>query len=220
MNIKSLINLLLLSTILTSCSSIRPLEVKYQGLEGSGFYSTSAATKSSIVRQTNDNLIVCSEPAPDATYNEEANTALDLDMLTIGNKDSEGASEGEAEASLGGRSVNVLLTREMYFRMCEFFANTNISDSLKVEIYKTTLQTIMGINNQNFGTGTSSGAKVQGIINEGGSLVLPNSMNDPSVVCSSSGSSKTTTDNASDSSSSSSSNENTNCDPFTDPNCG
>jgi hypothetical protein len=171
-----LVILLISAFVLASCTAIRPLEVKYQGIKSSGFYSTSAATKSSVVRQVNDNLIVCSEPAPDATYDEEANASLDLDLFTIGNKDSEGSSEGEVEAGLGGRSVNVLLTREMYYRMCEFFANTNMPDSLKVEIYKTTLQSIVGLNSQNFGTGTSGNSSFQGSFNESSAFQLPNSI--------------------------------------------
>ena len=164
-----------------SCSNMRPLEVKYQSIEGSGFYSTSAATKSSIVRQKGDNNIVCAEPAPDATFDMEDNSSLDMSLMNIGNKEAEGTSDSEVEAGLGGRSVNVLLTREMYFRMCEFFANTNIQDSLKIEIYKMTLQSIIGINNQNFGTGTQGNSAFTGSLSETSSFLLPDSLNSGSI---------------------------------------
>ncbi|MCH2450393.1 MAG: hypothetical protein MK198_09640 [Gracilimonas sp.] len=153
-----------------ACSSMQPLEVKFQKIEGDGFYTTSAATKSTIVREKNDQQIICSEPAPDATFNEQDNASLGLSLLHIGDKTNEAVSEGETEGGLGGRSVNVLLTREMYYRMCEFFANTNLDDSLKVQIYDQTLAYILKLNETNFGIGTGSGSTSQGIFNENNSL--------------------------------------------------
>ena len=147
-----------------SCTNIKPLEVKYQSIEGSGFYSTSAATKSSIVRKKGDNHVICAEPAPDATFDMQDDTSLDMSLMNIGNKEAEGTSDSEVEAGLGGRSVNVLLTREMLFRMCEFFSNTNLDDSTKVRIYQSTLASILQINTLNFGTGTRNGAVVNGTL--------------------------------------------------------
>lgn len=159
-----------------ACSSIQPLEVKFQKIEGNGFYSTSAATKSTIVRDLNDRRIICSQPAPDATFNEQDNASFGFSLLHIGDKTSEAVSEGETEGGLGGRSVNVLLTREMYYRMCEFFANTNLSDSLKVQIYDQTLQSILKLNATNFGTGTGSGSTSQALYNENNLQSPPDSL--------------------------------------------
>ena len=165
---------ILILTIFTACSSIKPLEVKFRSIEGSGFYSTSAATKSSLVREKNDQQIICSEPAPDATYNEQDNSSIGLSFLHIGDKTSEALADGETEGGLGGRSVNVLLTREMYFRMCEFFANSNLNDSLKIEIYDRTLKSILQLNSINFGKGTISGSTSQASLTGSNALLLPN----------------------------------------------
>lgn len=172
---KTLKTLILITSLIAvnACTSLQPLEVKFQKIEGDGFYSTSAATKSTIIRPKNDQRIICAEPAPDATFNEEDKGSFGFSLLHIGDKTSEAFAEGETEGGLGGRSVNVLLTRVMYFRMCEFFANTNLTDSLKIEIYNSTLQSILQLNAQNFGTGTSSGSSVQAMFNEDGSLQLP-----------------------------------------------
>ena len=132
----NIVILFALSLVYTSCTSIKPLEVKYRPIHGSGFYSTSAATKSTMVKHKDENIIVCSEPAPDATFNEQDGGSLGFSLLHVGDQASGGASGGETEAGLGGRSVNVLLTRVMFFRMCEFFANTNLPDSMKLKSIK------------------------------------------------------------------------------------
>ncbi len=177
MYLLKLISISITLLLLSGCANIKPLEVKYQKMEGSGFYSTSAATKSSIVRAKGDNVIVCAEPAPDATFDMQDDTSLDMSLMKIGNKDAEGTSDSEVEAGLGGRSVNVLLTREMLFRMCEFFANTNLDDSTKVMIYQSTLASILQMNTQNFGTGTQGSSSFSGSINESSSFQLPDSLN-------------------------------------------
>lgn len=162
--------------VLSACSSIQPLEVKFKPIKDYGIYSTSAATKSTIIRNKNDQQIVCSEPSPDATFNEQDKESLGFSLLHIGDKTTEGLSEGETEGGLGGRSVNVLLTREMYFRMCEFFANSNLPDSMKIKIYNATLASILKLNTTDFGTGTGSGSTTQALFNENNALELPDSL--------------------------------------------
>lgn len=205
----NIVILFVLALVYTSCTSIKPLEVKYRPIQGSGFYSTSAATKSTMVKHKDENIIVCSEPAPDATFDEQDGGSLGFSFLHVGDQASGGASGGETEAGLGGRSVNVLLTRVMFFRMCEFFANTNLPDSMKVEIYKSTVQSVLSLNQQNFGVGTQNGATTTGTFSESNSITPPVIQNNGKVK----------SDSTSSGSPSANDDDKKDCDPFSNPNC-
>ncbi len=163
---------LLIILVTASCATVEPLEVKHKPIYGNGIYSTSAATKAYLVKDPNSPVIYCTEPAPDASIDMQDDASADLSLMKIGNKESEIASDSEAEAGLGGRSVNVLLTRELMFRMCEFFANTNLDDSTKVMIFQSTLSSILQLNTQNFGVGTGSGSTTSGTFNATGAAAV------------------------------------------------
>lgn len=171
LNPKSSLTLLIM-LVTASCATVEPLEVKHKPLYSNGIYSTSAATKAYLVKDPNSPFTVCTEPAPDASIDMQDDASVDLSLLKIGNKESELASDSEAEAGLGGRSVNVLLTRELMFRMCEFFANTNLDDSTKVMIFQSTISSILQLNAQNFGVGTGNRATTSGTFTAAGAAGL------------------------------------------------
>jgi hypothetical protein len=45
------------------------------------------------------------------------------------------------------------LTREIFYRTCEFISNSRLSEDSKLELFKVSLQSVVDINNSDFGTG-------------------------------------------------------------------
>jgi hypothetical protein len=58
--------------------------------------------------------------------------------------------------------VNVLLTREIFYRTYEFISNRRLSEDSKLELFKVSLQSVVDLNNSDFGKGSA----IQKVINQ------------------------------------------------------
>lgn len=145
-------NLLLCCALLSGCAS----QLKIPPTLGDGYslYSRTAATSNLIIMQKNGPYIFCSEPEPDAVY--EQDNGLSFSLALVKTSDNSNLSEQSQEIGLGGISSNVLLTRETFYRACEFLANTNLSNEQKLSLFNNTLDTIKSINTQSLGNGTQN----------------------------------------------------------------
>lgn len=155
------INLIILSAgvsafILSGCAIVDPMKVSTYEDQDFKMFSNSAAVSNTAVRNVADNKIICAGLSPDAALSEQADTALSISMLNFGEKSNDGIEEGETESSLGGRSANVLITREILYRQCELFGNSNFTDEEKREIFENTLQSLVNINSTDLGAGTAA----------------------------------------------------------------
>jgi len=157
MNIMTKLAPLLMCLFISACTT--PLGVKHIHTDGYHLYTSTAANSSLVIRDKNDAYNFCSEPSPDVAVDE--NTSVSFDVSVVDSNDNSNESEGINEVGLGGRSANVLITRETFYRTCEFISNSNLSDQQKLDLYKQTLKTIADINNQNLGTGTTDNSAVQ-----------------------------------------------------------
>ena len=118
-------------------------------------YGTTAGIRGIIMRKSSSDSVYCAEPQPDAGVSESLSENVAVSQAEAGNE-SEGGSESVGESSLGGRSVNVLLTREIFYRTCEFLSNVNLSEDEKLAVFKASLQSVIDLNNTNFGNGSAS----------------------------------------------------------------
>ena len=72
----------------------------------------------------------CTMPQPDATFSVTTEEGVGL---AIG---SEEATMGSSEAEMVGRTPTVLMSRELFFRTCEFSVNYNLSKKkCQIKIY-------------------------------------------------------------------------------------
>jgi hypothetical protein len=137
---------------LTSCVTTKPLETQVLQVKANSLTATPAIARLNIVKKASDSICSCITPVPDAAYN--SNDGFNLGVTSNLGKEQTGFSEGETETGLGGRSPNVLITREMYFRLCEFLSNGTYSKETKVELFKATLKAITLLNKNDLGKGT------------------------------------------------------------------
>lgn len=150
-------SLCLVVTLLSACVS--PLELTHTKTDSYNLYTTTAANSSLIIRNKNDSYTFCSEPQPDAAYDHDNSLSFSLALLK--NADNTDDSRGINEVGLGGLSTNVLLTRETFYRSCEFMANNNLTAQQRLDLFNNVLDTVKTINSQNLGTGTTSQAGVK-----------------------------------------------------------
>lgn len=118
-------------------------------------YATTAGVRGILLRKKSSVSLYCAEPQPDASVSESLSENVSASQAATGNE-SEGASETANENSLGGRSVNVLITREIFYRTSEFLVNTQLDDDAKLHVFKTSLESIISLNSGNLGVGTSN----------------------------------------------------------------
>lgn len=151
-----------LSMAMLSGCSINPAGLHHAQSENNDIevYGTSAGIRGILLRKKSSATVYCAEPQPDATVNESLSENVSISQATAGNE-SEGVSESESEKSLGGRSVNVLITREIFYRTCEFLANTELKDDDKLKVFTTSLQSIIDLNRTNLGVGTNSELNIE-----------------------------------------------------------
>ena len=120
-------------------------------------YTTGAATRAISIRREDGGHYVCAEPQPDASLDESEGSNISLSLINVGT-DGAGDSASIGEGGLGGRSANVLITREILYRFCEFVGNTDITTDQKLALFKSVLSTVVDVNQVDHGTGTAGGA--------------------------------------------------------------
>nr|CRH05924.1 protein of unknown function [Candidatus Magnetococcus massalia] len=91
----------------------------------------------------------CQQPYPDATFNASEAADLNLSLLTYhaaggtpGQQEKSDLTESETQMEMAGRSPAVLITRELFYRLCETSNNLKLSKEEVLELYKSTLQVI------------------------------------------------------------------------------
>jgi len=101
------------------------------------------------------NFLHCRAPGPD--YTVQASEGVNLGMGAAGvGKESLGAGENQSGLSLGGRSADVLITRELMYRACELASNINADPKTTLAIYERFLKAIERIAKTQTENGVSS----------------------------------------------------------------
>lgn len=99
--------------------------------------TSTASTTNTLVLDRNTSFITCTAPAPDATFSQGETGSVSA--AAVGSSDGVTAGETSSAAGLPGRSPAVLMTRELFFRSCEFSRNYNLTKSEAYDLYVKTL---------------------------------------------------------------------------------
>jgi len=147
--------------LFSGCSTLNPLEIKpiEDSMKGPPvIYGTTAAVRNMVVRDKDSGRIICAEPMPDAAFDDEDEFDWDFSFISFGGDEKGEEQSGSVEAGLGGRSPNVLITREVLYRFCEFIGNTDFTNDEKAAMFKDVLDSVVEINKVSLGTGTRAQA--------------------------------------------------------------
>ena len=93
---------------------------------------------------------------------------MSLSFLNFGSgSDGTQQSEDSAETELTGRTPGVLMTRELFFRLCEFSRNYDLTKEEAKALYVQTLQTVSGgWNNEIGNTSIKIGETATHVVNQ------------------------------------------------------
>ena len=143
MSSKNTINILLslfVVTLLTNCTTLERPKPTGHLIKDQTFVQQTAGQ--SFIRMTDKNgtaIHTCTMPQPDATFSATTEEGLGL---AIG---SEEATMGSSEAEMVGRTPTVLMSRELFFRTCEFAVNYNLSKKEATDLFNKTLDTVISL---------------------------------------------------------------------------
>ena len=143
MSSKNTINILLslfVVTLLTNCTTLERPKPTGHLIKDQTFVQQTAGQ--SFIRMTDKNgtaIHTCTMPQPDATFSVTTEEGLGL---AIG---SEEATMGSSEAEMVGRTPTVLMSRELFFRTCEFAVNYNLSKKEATDLFNKTLDTVISL---------------------------------------------------------------------------
>jgi hypothetical protein len=141
-------------SLLWGCGGdVNPLVPGVMDIKDRTFVSVSSATRHTMVAPADSKNYSCAEPPPDAAFADDDDLSFGLSFLNFGSTPTSGRIAQE-QAGLGGRSPNVLMVREMLFRMCEFFINSKLTPEQKVDLYKATLDAVAKVGVAPLGPGT------------------------------------------------------------------
>ena len=107
--------------------------------------SGTASLSHTLIRNRNAPAVVCAEPPPDAAFDQGSAADLNISLISLGGRgqnDSGGESESAQEVEMAGRTPAVLLSRELFYRACEFSQNYGLDKAEAIKLYNRTLDIV------------------------------------------------------------------------------
>ena len=128
--------------ILAGCVSLAEPTLKERQIHSNTVLSSTASLSHTLVRGVNDKHIICAQTAPDATFDQDDAFSFSFAIVNTGSSDAGGDEEGTEEAEMAGRTPVLLLSRELFYRTCEFATNYNLNKAEAKELFSKTLDTV------------------------------------------------------------------------------
>ncbi len=112
----------------TSCSTYRP-DPFVNRIKGDVALTTTADVSHALLIETPSGRKVCVQPPADASFDAKNSKGTEIAIVALGGN--QGAKEESAsdtgERQFQGRTPSVLITREVFYRLCEMTINQNLS---------------------------------------------------------------------------------------------
>jgi hypothetical protein len=121
---------------------------------GMKIYSTTADMQSSFMKNVNSGEHFCDSRASDVADTESVGIGISGSMT--GEKAGVSDSASSGAVALGGRSPNVLITREVMYRTCEMVMNLTLDKEEALDLYIKTLDLVKSLAQNDTNAGTSS----------------------------------------------------------------
>jgi len=102
---------------LTGCSSFYEPGIQTTEVKPGTIISNTASLSHVFVRDETSPTITCTQPQPDAAFDQGEAADISVSLVSLGGGDDAGAEEEEAEeVEMAGRTPAVLMTRELFYR--------------------------------------------------------------------------------------------------------
>jgi len=147
MTIRKTMPLVIAATLMAgACTDVYEPKPHMTEVDGRTVISSTASLSHIVAYNAQSETHTCTHPAPDAAFNQGQSSDLSFTLISLGGGDDEGA-EGESseETEMAGRSPAVLITRELFYRLCEFSKNQGLSKDEAKDLYLQTLSTVKDV---------------------------------------------------------------------------
>ncbi|MDF2180341.1 hypothetical protein P2G88_18950 [Aliiglaciecola sp. CAU 1673] len=129
--------------LLSGCTSLEYPEPKQSTLDNNHVLTTTSGQGQIYVMQRDNNHYLCSLPQPDAAFDQKDGGNIDVSLISTGGEKGASTDEDSEEVELAGRTPTVLMTRELFFRACEFSSNYQLSKDEAKALYMKTLDGVL-----------------------------------------------------------------------------
>ncbi|MEQ9528962.1 MAG: hypothetical protein RIF42_11220 [Parvibaculaceae bacterium] len=128
-----------------ACADVYEPTAKIIPITDGWVISDTASLSHTLVRNRNSNTIVCAEPPPDAAFDQGEAADINISLISVGgssDKDAGGESESSQEIEMAGRTPAVLISRELFYRTCEFSQNYGLNKGEALTLFNRTLDIV------------------------------------------------------------------------------
>ena len=126
--------------IVASCANLYEPVPLISDLKEQSVVSSTSSLSYMVVRRSNSNLIICTQPQPDSAFDQ--GEAADFSLLSLGGSDQVGEDSSSDEVEMAGRTPALLMTRELFYRACEFSENQKLTKEEALALYSKTLDAV------------------------------------------------------------------------------
>lgn len=129
--------------VLSGCAQLyEPKPVVTPVTENTMVTRTSSITHTYVLDR-NSKYFTCTEPLPDAAFSQGESGSTSISILNFGSSPEKASeSDNSEELEMTGRTPGVLMTRELFFRLCEFSRNYRLTKEEAKAMYLKTLDTV------------------------------------------------------------------------------
>tara|TARA_B100000676_G_C18027683_1_gene816635 strand:+ start:1237 stop:1797 length:561 start_codon:yes stop_codon:yes gene_type:complete len=128
---------------LSGCASLYEPTARVADIAPNTRISGTSAITHTFISDDSSNYITCALPPPDAAFDQSEAGDISLSLVDLSDgTDSGDESENSAEVEMAGRTPTVLLSRELFFRTCEFSHNYDLTKEESLVLYNKILDTI------------------------------------------------------------------------------
>jgi hypothetical protein len=126
--------------LLSGCTTIEYPSPKQSTLDNNHILTTTSGQGQIYVMTRNNDHYLCSLPQPDSAFDQKDGGNVDVSLISIGGDKEASSVEDSEEVELAGRTPALLMTRELFFRACEFSSNYQLNKEEAKSLYLKTLE--------------------------------------------------------------------------------
>jgi len=132
--------------VLGACSDLFEPQPQITTIGDQTVISNTSSLSHSATYNKQSGTYTCTHPAPDAAFNQGDSTDFSFALISTGGGDDAGQQDQSSEeVEMAGRTPSVLITRELFYRLCEFSRNHELDKNEAKDLYLKTLSTVKDV---------------------------------------------------------------------------